>query len=309
MKYKILSTTIALYFMPISHPLYLIFHNSYFILIIMIPISFDYKRATSLDEALALLAEGDAKILSGGHSLIPAMKLRLNAPSTLIDVARIPALKGISVEGNTLVIGAATTHAEIANSAVVKDSLAMLAAGAAHIGDPAVRHRGTIGGSLAHADPAADWGAMLLAADATVVCQSANGERSVAITDFFTGLFSTSLEDDEIIKAVRVPIPAAGVKSAYIKFVQPASRFAIVGCAVVRQADGSTAVALTGVSENPFRDRGVEAAISGKELNEDNIAAAANAVEDVEVLSDHYASASYRLHIAKLYVKKALSSL
>lgn len=275
----------------------------------MIPISFNYTRATSVEEALAALASGDAKVLSGGQSLLPAMKLRLNAPDLLVDIAKIPALQGISQEGNELVIGAAATHAQIASSALVKSTVSILAEGAALIGDPSVRNKGTLGGSLAHADPSADWPALVLATEATIVCQGAGGKRSIAAADFFTGLYSTALEEGEIIIEVRFPI-SAGAKMSYQKFMQPASRFAIVGCAVVRHANGAIKVAFSGVADNPFVDAGVEAAISGQPLDETHIAAAASqAANGQDIMSDHYASEAYRHHLAKVYCKRALMSV
>lgn len=275
----------------------------------MIPISFNYTRAASVEEALSALASGDAKVLSGGQSLLPAMKLRLNAPDLLVDIAKIPALQGISQEGNELVIGAAATHAQIASSDLVKSTVSILAEGAAVIGDPSIRNKGTLGGSLAHADPAADWPALVLATEATIVCQGAGGKRSVAAADFFTGMYSTALEEGEIITQVRFPI-SAGAKMSYQKFVQPASRFAIVGCAVVRHANGATKVAFSGVSDNPFADAGVETAISGQPLDEAHIAAAASqAANGQDIMSDHYASVAYRHHLARVYCKRALMAV
>lgn len=276
----------------------------------MIPQAFDYKRAGSVAEALDLLDSGDAKILAGGHSLIPAMKLRLNSPGTLIDIAKISALQGIRQEGDELVIGAAATHYQIASSELVKNTLSMLAEGAAVIGDPQVRNKGTIGGSLAHADPAADWPALLMAADAGIVCQSKSGSRTVSATDFSTGLFATALEDGEIITEIRIPMPPAGTKSSYQKFVQPASRFSIAGCAAVRYPDGSIKVAFSGVADAAFRDTGIEAALNGQALTADNIAAAvAQAAAGKDILSDHFAAEDYRLHLAKVYAKRALMAV
>lgn len=267
----------------------------------MIPVAFDYQRATTVDEALAALS-GDSKILAGGHSLLPAMKLRLNQPAKLVDITKIDALKGIKEEDGEIVIGAATTHAAIAGNDIIKKHLPFFAEGASWIGDVQVRNHGTIGGSLAHADPAADWTALVLAADAAIEVHSVGGKRRIKATDFFTGLFSTALEEGEIITAIRIPVPAAGTKTSYQKFVQPASRFAIVGCAVMRKADDSVNIAFTGVSDTPFRDRGAEAA--------SNINDAVNAaVANVSVLSDHYASEEYRKHLAKVYLKKALQAV
>lgn len=269
----------------------------------MIPVAFDYQRATTVDEALAALSE-DSKILAGGHSLLPAMKLRLNQPGKLIDITRIDALKGIKEEDGEIVIGAATTHGAIAGNELIKQHLPFFVEGASWIGDVQVRNHGTIGGSLAHADPAADWSALVLAADAAIEVQSTRGKRRIQAAVFFVSMFTTALEEGEIITAIRIPVPPAGTKTTYQKFVQPASRFAIVGCAIMRKPDGTTNIAFTGVSDTPFRDGGAEAAASS------SIDAALNAaIAGVSVMSDHYASEEYRKHLAKVYLKKALQAV
>ena len=247
-----------------------------------------------------MLGEG-GKALSGGHSLIPAMKLRLNAPDTLVDVGRIAEIKGITVDGDELVIGAGATHGDIATSSVVKQYVPMFAEGAGHIGDPSVRNRGTIGGSLAHADPSADWPAMVLAADATIVVEGADGSRSIKASEFFTGMFDTALNEGELITQIRVPMQA-GAKMTYQKFAQPASRYATVGCAVVQSADGTVRVAFTGVSETPFRDTTAEGQLNGGQ-------AVSQAASGVSIMSDHYASEDYRKHLANVYLKKALAAV
>jgi aerobic carbon-monoxide dehydrogenase medium subunit len=276
----------------------------------MIPVAFDYQKARTVDEAIAALSKGDSKILAGGHSLLPAMKLRLSQPAKLVDIGGIAALKGIKEEDGEIVIGAAATHTEIAQNKLIQNHLPFFAEAASMIGDMQVRNHGTIGGSLAHADPAADWPALVLAADAAIEVQGKNGKRRIKATDFFTGLFSTSLQENEIIIAIRIPVPAEGTKTSYQKFSQPASRFAIAGCAVMRSPDGKTNIAFTGVSDNAFRDSNAETAVSGKEINDSSIAAAANAaVQGVSVLSDHYASEEYRKHLAKVYLKKALQAV
>ena len=276
----------------------------------MIPVSFDYQRVKTVDEAIAALSNDNSKILAGGHSLLPAMKLRLSQPSKLVDIAAIASLKGIKEEDGEIVIGAGATHADIAGDKLIKSKLPFFAEGASMIGDVQVRNHGTIGGSLAHADPAADWPALVLAADAAIEVQGSNGKRRIKATDFFTGLFSTSLQDNEIIVAIRIPVPAQGTKTSYQKFSQPASRFAIVGCAVMRFPDGKTNIAFTGVSDNAFRDSNAEAVLSGKEISNDSIVAAAKAaVQSVNILSDHYASEEYRKHLAKVYLKKALQAV
>lgn len=275
----------------------------------MIPAAFDYQKAKTVDEAIAALS-GDVKILAGGHSLIPAMKLRMNRPSKLVDITGLSALKGIKEEDGEIVIGAGATHADIAHDKLIKNKLPFFSSAALLIGDVQVRNHGTIGGSLAHADPAADWPALVLAADATIEVQGANGKRRINSTDFFTGLFSTVLEDKEIITAIRIPVPPEGTKASYQKFSQPASRFAIAGCAVMRFPDGKTNIAFAGVSENAFRDANAEIEVSGKPLNNDTISAAANAsVSHVTVMGDHFASGEYRKHLAKVYLKKTLEAV
>lgn len=276
----------------------------------MIPAPFDYQKARTVDEAIAALSDGNSKILAGGHSLLPAMKLRLSQPSKLVDINGISALKGIKEEDGEIVIGAASTHAEIAANSIIKSKLPFFSEGALLIGDAQVRNHGTIGGSLAHADPASDWPALVLAADGIIEVQGKSGKRRINGIEFFTGLYSTALEENEIIIAVRVPAPPEGTKATYKKLAHPASRFAIVGCAAVRFADGKTNIAFTGVSDHAFRARNSETAISGKAINEDVIVTAANAaVQGVIFLSDHHASAEYRQHLAKVYLKKALKAV
>jgi len=275
----------------------------------MIPVAFDYQKAMTVDEALSALS-GGRKLLAGGHSLLPAMKLRLNQPEKLINITGIAELKGIKEEDGEIVIGAATTHAEIMRNNIIKNKLPFFSEGASMIGDIQVRNHGTIGGSLAHADPASDWTALVLAADAAIEVKGCNGKRRIKATDFFTGLFSTTLQDDEIITAIRIPDPPEGTKAVYVKFFQPASRFALVGCAVFRVPEGKTNIAFTGVSSAPFRDTTAENVVSGKTLDEATINAAANvAAEDVDILSDHYASEEYRKHLAKVYLKRALKAI
>lgn len=275
----------------------------------MIPATFDYEKAGTIDEAIAALS-GGGKILAGGHSLIPAMKFRLNQPSKLVDITGIATLRGIEEEDGEIVIGAGSTHADIAGDKLINAKLPFFAEGASLIGDLQVRNHGTIGGSLAHADPGADWPALVLSADAAIEVQGSNGKRRIKAIDFFTGLFSTALQEDEIITAIRIPVPAMDTKTTYQKFVQPASRFAIVGCAVMRFADGKTNIAFTGISDNAFRDSNAENAISGKALNDASIAEAVNAaLQDVIIMGDHYASEEYRRHLAQVYLKKALQAL
>lgn len=280
----------------------------------MIPADFNYQKANSVDEALTLLESGgDAKLLAGGHSLIPAMKLRLNQPETLIDIARIPELNGIRQEGDEIVIGAGTTHHQIATSDLVKEKIPFFAEAADLIGDVQVRNMGTIGGSIAHADPAADWPALIMASQANMVLKSGSGERIVNANDFFTGFFETAVQENEIITEIRVRFPAPNTGMSYKKFMQPASRYAIVGCAVMVTHEGGVCknvrVAFTGLADCAFRDKNVEIALSGKPYSAEQIEVASQqAGQDVMVMADHFASEAYRLHLAKVYAKRALSA-
>ena len=282
----------------------------------MIPSSFEYHKANSVEEAVQLLSNGgdDAKILAGGHSLIPTLKLRLNDPDKLIDISKIDALKSMSVSDGQLNIGAGCTHHQIASYGEMPAGLEMFSEAGHMIGDPQVRNRGTLGGSIAHADPAADWPGILLAANATINVTGPSGERSIPASDFFIALFTTALGEHEIITSVSVPIPAAGTKSTYKKFVQPASRFALVGCAAMAAvADGKCSnvqVAFNGVAAAPFRDGGVESALNGADCNAENVASASsNAASGKTVMQSHFASEKYRSHLAKVYAKKALSAI
>lgn len=266
----------------------------------MIPAKFEYMKVSSVGEAVELLEKHgfDATILSGGHSLLPAMKLRLNRPEVLIDITGIPGMNAIAEEGDDIVIGANCTHSQLLRSELVQKYVNVLAEAADTVGDVQVRNKGTIGGSLAHADPSADYPAVVLACDAVIVAEGKNGSRDIAATDFFEGIFTTTLEDGEIITAVRFPKIAKG---NYQKFYQSASRFAIVGVAVVRDGD-SVKVGITGVADTPYRATAVEEAYTG------NAEAAEHAVDDVEVMGDHFADVEYRSHLAKVMVKRALEA-
>ncbi len=268
----------------------------------MIPSKFDYIKANSVSEAISLLGKhSDAKLLAGGHSLLPAMKLRLNQPELLVDIGGISELQSISEDGDAIVVGANCTHVEIANSDLVAKHTQALAQAAAAIGDVQVRNAGTIGGSLAHADPAADYPAVVMAHDATILVEGPAGKREIASGDFFQGLFETGVEDNEVITGVKFPKSSNGV---YLKFAQSASRFAVVGCAAIKTSSG-VQVGLTGVADTAYRASGVEAAFNGTNATE----AANHAVDGVEVLGDHFASSEYRTHLTKVYVKKALEAL
>lgn len=276
----------------------------------MIPVSFEYQKVNSIKEALSVLSGTDVKLLAGGYSLVPAMKLRLTRPSRLIDIAGIEELKGIIEEDGEIVIKAGTTHNEILQNGIIKKHLAFFEQVAGTIGDVQVRNRGTIGGSIAHADQAEDWPPAVLAADATIIVESADGNRRIKATDFFTGMFTTALKSNEIITSIRIPIPADGSRSVYLNFEQPASRFAIIGCAVVRYKDGKVNIAFTGAGEFPFREVEAEKYLSGKPINAENIDKAADmAFQGIDFLSDHYAQSDYRKHLAKTYLKKALHSV
>ncbi|MDP9263878.1 MAG: xanthine dehydrogenase family protein subunit M [Acidobacteriota bacterium] len=279
----------------------------------MIPAAFDYESPRTLGEALSLLASrADAKLLAGGHSLLPAMKLRVAAPATLIDLGRIAGLSYIRNAGEQIAIGAMTTHAEIAGSDLLHAASPLLAETAAHIGDVQVRNRGTLGGSLAHADPAADYPAAILALDAEMVAMSERGERIIPARKFFTGLLTTALRANEILTEVRVP-KTSGAGTAYKKFHHPASGFAVVGvAAVVRLRRGnveSAAVGITGVGVHAYRAAAVEAALRGKLLSAIGIThAAEKAAGKIEALGDSYASAEYRRHLAQVFTRRALEA-
>jgi aerobic carbon-monoxide dehydrogenase medium subunit len=278
--------------------------------------TFDYHRATTLKDAQQLLRQHPgAKLLAGGHSLLPLLKLRLAAPSAVVDIGRIAELRGIAEEGNAIRIGALTTHAELAASAELKRSAAALAEAAATVGDPAVRNRGTIGGNVAHADPASDLPAVLVALDAGFIALGASGERTIAADDFFTGLMSTALNEHEILVGVRVPAAAAGQGSAYVKFSHPASRYAVIGVAArVTVANGTCTgarIALGGLLPHARRAAAVEQALVGTSADAAAIARAAAAVAaDLggDVTGDIYASAQYRAAVAPVYIRRAVAA-
>ena len=273
----------------------------------MHPGKFEYHKAGSVNEAVSL-GGGDASFLAGGHSLIPAMKLRLSEPGIVVDISGIDDLKGISRDGDTIKIGALTTHSEVASSDVVKDGCAALAEAAGMIGDPQVRNRGTIGGNVAHADPASDYPGILVALGATIVTNS----QSVAAEDFFTGLFETALGEGEIIMAVQVPTLGAGTGAAYAKFFNPASRYAVVGVGAVVTKSGdsceSCRIGVTGAADHAYRATTAEEALTGSDLSDDAIAAAAAKVADgAEMLSDLFASADYRAHLCGVIARRAIT--
>ena len=280
----------------------------------MIPAQFDYQAPATLEEAISLLA-GDpdgAKVLAGGHSLIPAMKLRLAQPQLLVDIARIKSLSYIREEGDQILIGATTTHYQLESSDLLKQICPLLPACAASIGDVQVRNKGTIGGSLAHSDPAGDWPAAALALRAELVMKGPNGERTVNADSFFIDLMTTDVQPGEILREIRIKKPSGRFGHAYQKVPHPASGFAVVGVAVHLglNADGSCAAAgvgVTGVATKAFRAQGVEVALAGATLDDQTIAAAAAKVCDgINATQDLYASSDYRRHLAQVHTRRAI---
>ncbi len=281
----------------------------------MYPAQFDYHTPGTVGEALDLLGrfKDDAKLLAGGHSLLPAMKLRLSQPKHLVDLRKVPGLSGIKEDGGMLVIGAMTTHYAVESSPVVKSKCPMLAQVAGQIGDPMVRNLGTIGGSLAHADPAADYPAAIIALGAEMVAEGPKGKRTIKADDFFKGLLTTALGPDEILTEVRVPACGPQVGSAYMKFPHPASRFAVVGvAAVLTMAAGKVAkasIGITGAGTMAVRAKGVEAAIAGKAADAASIQAAAESAPDgVDVQADLQGSEEYKRHLLKVFAKRAMEA-
>jgi carbon-monoxide dehydrogenase medium subunit len=267
----------------------------------VIPVGFEYERPASLDAALALLAEHgeDATVLAGGHSLLPVMKLRLAAPELVVDIGRLDELHYIRVDGDQVAIGATTRHGELERSPLLSDEVPLLAAVARTVGDPQVRHRGTLGGSLAHADPASDLPAAVLALGGTIVLQGAGGRREVAATEFWTDYFTTAKEPGELVVEVRVP-RTGSAGWAYEKFTRRANDWAIVGVAVV---DGR--VGLVNMGATPLRAAATEAALAGGASIAD---AAALADQDTEPPSDLAATPDYRRHLARLLTRRALTT-
>ncbi|MBI4505988.1 MAG: xanthine dehydrogenase family protein subunit M, partial [Chloroflexi bacterium] len=279
----------------------------------MIPAAFDYVVAPSAEEAIGLLARyGDeAKILAGGHSLVPMMKLRLASPKVLIDIGRIPNLAYIREEGGQIAIGALTTHHMLETSALLRQRLTALAEAAATVGDAQVRSRGTLGGSVAHADPAADLPAPVLALEAEIVARGPSGQRSIRADEFFVDLFTTALDANELVTEVRFPV-GARVGSSYQKFANKASHFAIVGvaAAVELAANGTcqrVVIGVTGAGPKAVRARAVEDALRGQVLSDDAVRAAADkAGDDVQPLGDLHGSAEYRLHLTQVLIRRAV---
>jgi carbon-monoxide dehydrogenase medium subunit len=281
----------------------------------MYPAAFEYHAPASVQDALGLLGryKDDAKLLAGGHSLVPMMKLRLAQPKHVIDLRKVSGLAGIREEGGAIVVGAMTTHWQIESSAVVKAKCPILAETASVIGDPQVRNLGTIGGSLAHADPAADQPAAVIALGAEMVCEGPRGRRTVKVDDWFQGLMATALREDEILVEIRAPAWPAGTGTAYMKFPHPASRFAIVGVGAVVTLDREgkctkAGVGVTGAGTKAVRAKGVEAGLVGKKLEAATIEAAAQkAADGVDVQADLQGSVEYKQHLCRVFAKRAIT--
>jgi carbon-monoxide dehydrogenase medium subunit len=283
----------------------------------MYPAAFEYHSPKTVQEALGLMGThgDDAKLVAGGHSLIPMMKLRLAQPKHLIDLRNVPGLSGVKEDGGNLVIGAMTTWYQLESNATVKAKCPVISETASIVGDPAVRNLGTIGGSLAHADPAADMPATALACNFEIVCEGSKGRRTVKVDDWFQGIMATALKDDEILVEIRVPVLAAGTRAAYMKFPHPASRFAVVGVAAAITTDGSgtcskASIGITGAGTKAVRAKGVEAALVGKNLSGAGAieAAAQKAAEGVDVQADLQGSVEYKAHLCRVFAKRAIEA-
>jgi carbon-monoxide dehydrogenase medium subunit len=279
----------------------------------MFPSEFEYHQANSIQEAIEMLGKHeDAKLLAGGHSLLPMMKLRLAQPPMLIDIGRIPGMNAIKAENGSISIGALATHYQIESSDILKKSCPILPEAEYHVADIQVRNRGTIGGNLAHADPASDLPAVALALGAEVRVVGPQGERTITADNFFVDMMTTALNPQEVLTEVRVPALKPGQGAAYVKHPHPASHYAVVGVAAVvtRDAAGNCTgcrVGITGASSKAVRATATEAALAGKPLTPENIAEAANHASDgMDFLGDSYASEEYRAHLTRVYAKRAL---
>ncbi len=273
----------------------------------------DYYRATSVSDAVKALEKNKgAKLLAGGHSLIPAMKLRVANPPMLVDIGHVKGLSGIKVSRKEVKIGALTTHAAVAASEELKQACPILVEAAALIADPQVRNRGTIGGSLANADPASDYPTLITALDATLIATGPKGEREIEARKFFKDLFTTALKRDEVLTSIIVPSYGyrPGMGGAYLKHRHPASNYAVVGvAALIGLEDGKVAravVVVGGATANPVHSKSVESSLKGKEPTEETIAAATEQMDLDATLGDAYASSEYRAHLAKVMAKRAL---
>jgi aerobic carbon-monoxide dehydrogenase medium subunit len=283
----------------------------------MIPAAFDYARPASLDEAVRLLASlgEDAKLLAGGHSLLPMMKLRLARPATLVDLGALRGeLSYLRDGGEVIAVGAMTRHHDVATAPLLHRRVPLLSRAAALVGDPQVRHRGTLGGSLVHADPAADLPAVILALDAVMVVRGPDGEREIAARDFFRGFFESDLRADEVLREVRIPVPSEGHGAAYLKFNRRAQDWAAVGVAAMVERDGDgavrrAAVGLVNMGATPLRATAVEEALVGTRGEAADVeAAAAHAAGGTTPASDLAASADYRRHLARVLTRRALDA-
>ena len=280
----------------------------------MIPASFDYLAPWSLAEAIRALGDhgDDARLIAGGHSLLPLMKLRLANPKLLIDIGKISGLNGITLQGERIVIGALATHYQIESSELLQKKCPLLGLTARTIGDVQVRNRGTIGGSLAHADPAADWPAAILALDGELKICGPKGERLLAAEKFFLGPMTTAIEPGEILTEIRVAAAPRRSGCAYLKMAQQASGFAVVGVAVALRVDAKGrcedgGIGVTGLSDKPFRARAVEARLRGNKLTAKLIEASSERVADgIDPLEDLHAAADYRAHLARVYTFRAI---
>lgn len=279
-----------------------------------VPAAFDYHTATTVEEAIALLQQyGDeAKILAGGHSLIPAMKLRLSQPSHLVDIGKITTLSYIRDEKDYIAIGAMTTYTTIIRSDLLRQRLIILSETAEHLGDQQVRNRGTLGGSIAHSDPAGDMPGVILALKADIVLKGANGERVVKADDFFIGTFETALAPDEILTEIRIPTPPAHTGTAYMKLENKASHYSLTGCAAVITLDDAgtcqaASLAITGAASQTTRASAVESALTGKKLDEAVITeAASHAAEGLDLVSDIHGSEEYRRQMTIVMARRAI---
>ncbi|KRF19052.1 carbon monoxide dehydrogenase [Nocardioides sp. Soil797] len=278
----------------------------------MIPAQFDYLAPTTVEEALAALAEhgDDAKIIAGGQSLLPVLRMRLNAPEFVIDIGRIDSLRGVSDDGDAIVIGAMTTHVDVGKDPLVAEHATLVTKAIEHLADAQVRHRGTFGGALAHADPAGDLGAPALALDAEFVITGSGGERRVAAADFFEDFMTTAIADDEILTSVRIP-KHTGWGAHYEKFVRVAHQWPIVAVAATVKTDGGTIsearVGLTNMGSVPLRATSVEQALVGQPATDDAVRrAAASAAEGTNPPSDLNGDADYRKHLATVLTRRAV---
>ena len=278
----------------------------------MIPAQFDYVAPASVEEALSALAEGgeDAKVLAGGQSLLPVLRMRLNAPSLVVDLSRIESLRGVRDDGDAIVIGAMTTHSDVYHDPLVEEHVALLREAIEQLADPQVRHRGTFGGALAHADPAGDLGAPALALGATFTVVGPGGSRTVAADDFFEDLFTTAIQEGELLTEVRIP-KYTGWGGHYEKFVRVAHQWPIVAVAAAVKVDGGTItearVGLTNMGSTPLRARSVEQALAGQPATDEAVrAAAAAAAEGTNPPSDLNGDADYRRHLATVLTRRAV---